>query len=80
LLIIGVMAVALAGKVPLVAAAFVLPVIYFVPGFALVRATAPGMYLAAQAGLAIVLSVAISAHLTYWIGWIGGEYSRTPSS
>jgi len=67
---------ALAWVLPLLAAAVVWPILYIVPGWALASFAAPRIGLAGRAGVAIVLSVAISSHLVYWLSILSGDYDR----
>ena len=62
--------------VPPLAAAIVWPLLYLVPGWALVSWAAPRIGLAGRLGLSIVLSVAISAHLVYWLSVLFHAYDR----
>ena len=53
---------------PPFAIAVVWPLLFVVPGWIVVAWLAPRLAVPGRLGLAIVLSVAASAHLTYWVG------------
>jgi hypothetical protein len=78
LLLSGVLAALLAAAalVPWLAIAVVWPALFVVPGWALVVVLRPRIGTTGRLGLAIVLSVAISAHLVYWLSILAGGYSR----
>ena len=69
-------ALAVAWLVPLAAAVVVWPMLLVVPGWALLAALRPRIDAAGRLGLSVVLSVAISTHLVYWISHLAGGYSR----
>ena len=62
--------------VPLLAAAVVWPLLFVVPGWAIIAALRPRIDGAGRLGLAIVASVAISTHLVYWLSHLSGGYGR----
>jgi hypothetical protein len=66
----------LAWVLPPLAAAVVWPLLYLVPGWALVSWAAPRIGFAGRVGVGIVLSVAISSHLVYWLSVLSGDYDR----
>ena len=61
---------------PAVAMAVVWPLLCVVPGWLLVAWTRPRIAATGRLGLAIVLSVAIAAHLVYWVSLLLGGYDR----
>jgi hypothetical protein len=67
---------AVAWVVPPLAAAVVWPILYLVPGWAVISWGAPRIGLAGRLGLSIVLSVAVSTHLVYWLSVLVGDYDR----
>ena len=69
-------ALSIAYLVPPLAIAVVWPLLFLVPGWALVALTGARISASARLGLAIVLSVAISPHLVYWLSLALG-YQRT---
>jgi hypothetical protein len=52
------------------------PLLFVVPGWVVVAAMRPRIPATGRMGLAIVLSVALSAHLVYWLSLLAGGYSR----
>lgn len=60
-------ALAAAFLVPPAAVVVVWPLLFIVPGWALIAVARPRLEAPARLGLAIVLSVALSAHLVYWL-------------
>ena len=52
------------------------PLLFVVPGWALMAWTRPRISATGRLGLAVVLSVAISAHLVYWLSLATGGYRR----
>ncbi|MDQ3881291.1 MAG: DUF1616 domain-containing protein, partial [Chloroflexota bacterium] len=62
--------------VPPLAIVVVWPLLFFVPGWIAVRALNPRLAVPARAGLAVVLSVAVSSHLVYWLALLAGGYRR----
>jgi hypothetical protein len=68
---------ALAYLVPPLAIATVWPMLFIVPGWALLALTRPRIDAAGRLGLAIVLSVAVSAHLVYWLSLVLGYRRET---
>ena len=74
----GALALALvaAWLVPVLAIAVVWPVLFAVPGWVLVAWLRPRIAATGRLGLAIVLSVALSAHVVYWLSVLLGGYRR----
>ncbi len=72
------MAVALlaAWLVPALALVVVWPLLFVVPGWGIIAAARPRISATGRLGLSIVLSVAISAHLVYWLALASGGYRR----
>ncbi len=70
--------VALVGAwlVPPLAVAVVWPLLFVVPGWGIITVARPRISAAGRLGLTIVLSVAISAHLVYWLSLASGGYRR----
>jgi hypothetical protein len=66
----------IAWVVPPLAPAIVWPMLYLVPGWALVSLAEPRIGLAGRLGLSAVLSVAVSTHLVYWLSLLVGDYDR----
>ncbi|HEX2221887.1 MAG TPA: hypothetical protein VHK06_05130 [Candidatus Limnocylindria bacterium] len=62
--------------VPPLAVALVWPLFYLVPGMVLLDWARPGIDRASRLGLAVVLSVAVSTHLVWWLAVIAGGYGR----
>ncbi|MFN2484294.1 MAG: hypothetical protein ABR509_05075 [Candidatus Limnocylindria bacterium] len=52
------------------------PLLFFLPGWAIVRALRARLTVPSRLGVAIVISVAIAAHLVYWLATVAGAYSR----
>jgi hypothetical protein len=75
---LGVVAAALAAAwlVPMLSLLVVWPLLFVVPGWVLVALMRPRIGTTGRMGLAIVLSVAISAHLVYWVSLLLGAYTR----
>ena len=69
-------ALLLAWLVPWAAIPVVWPLLYVVPGWGILAAVRPRITATGRLGLAIVLSVAISAHLVYWLSMATGGYRR----
>ncbi len=67
---------ALTYALPMLAVFTVWPAMLVVPGWVVLRWSRVRVGVAAGLGLAIVLSVAISAHLTYWLAILLGRYDR----
>ena len=70
------LALAAAWVWPPVATVVVWPLLFAVPGWLLVAWTRPRIAATGRLGLAIVLSVAVSAHLVYWVSLLIGGYDR----
>ncbi len=73
---VAALALVAAWLVPPLAILVVWPVLFLVPGWLLVAWARPPIATTGRLGLAVVLSVAVSAHLTYWLG-IGFGYGRS---
>ena len=63
--------------VPALAILVVWPLLFVVPGWVLVAWLRPGIAATGRLGLAVVLSVAVSAHLVYWLSALGGYRRET---
>ncbi|MEP7040804.1 MAG: hypothetical protein ABI864_04430 [Chloroflexota bacterium] len=61
---------------PALAVVFVWPLLFILPGWTLVAWARPRIAATGRMGLAIVLSVALSAHLVYWLAVATGGYRR----
>lgn len=61
---------------PPLAVAVVWPLLFVLPGWAIVGWVRPRISATGRLGLAIVLSVALSAHLVYWLSVATGGYRR----
>jgi hypothetical protein len=61
---------------PSVAVLLVWPFLFVVPGLAIIGWVRPRIAATGRLGLAIVLSVALSAHLVYWLSLASGGYRR----
>ncbi|HEX5039317.1 MAG TPA: hypothetical protein VFW95_04205 [Candidatus Limnocylindria bacterium] len=62
--------------IPVLAVAVVWPLLLVVPGLGVLAAVRPRIDAAGRLGLAIVISVAISTHLVYWLSFLAGGYGR----
>jgi hypothetical protein len=62
--------------VPPLAILVVWPLILFAPGWALIAALRPRIDAPGRIGLAVVISVAVSTHLVYWLSAVAGGYGR----
>ena len=62
--------------VPALAMVVVWPLLFVVPGWAIVGWLRPRISATGRLGVAIMLSVAISAHLVYWLSVASGGYRR----
>ncbi|MEP6469723.1 MAG: DUF2298 domain-containing protein [Chloroflexota bacterium] len=62
--------------VPLVSLVVIWPLLFVVPGWVLVAVMRPRIATTGRIGLAVVLSVALSAHLVYWLSLLLGGYTR----
>ena len=67
---------AAAWAVPILSVLVVWPLLFVVPGWGLLAAARPRIAGTGRLGLAIVLSVAVSAHLVYWLAVATGGYRR----
>jgi hypothetical protein len=70
------LALAAAWAIPSLAIPVVWPLLFLVPGWGILAATQPRIAATGRLGLAIVLSVALSAHLVYWLSLATGGYRR----
>src|SRR5438093_547127 len=70
------LALAVAWVVPLLSVLVVWPLLFVIPGWGLLAAARPRIAGTGRLGLAIVLSVAVSAHLVYWLAVATGGYRR----
>ncbi|HSM37945.1 MAG TPA: hypothetical protein VK838_01345 [Candidatus Limnocylindrales bacterium] len=61
---------------PVLALAVVWPALFVVPGWAAMAIARPRIGSTGRLGLAIVLSVAVSAHAVYWLSLLTGGYQR----
>lgn len=61
---------------PALAAFLVWPLLFVLPGWAIVGWARPRIAATGRLGLAIVLSVALSTHLVYWLSLATGGYRR----
>jgi hypothetical protein len=61
---------------PPLAVIAVWPALFVVPGWAIVSWARPRIAASGRLGIAVVLSVAISAHLVYWLSLATGGYRR----
>ncbi|HET6819552.1 MAG TPA: hypothetical protein VFH98_03255 [Candidatus Limnocylindria bacterium] len=77
-LVAGLVAAALvaAWLVPALAVLVVWPFLFLIPGWMLIAWLRPRIAATGRLGLAVVLSVAISAHLVYWVSILAGGYDR----
>ncbi|HEY8180156.1 MAG TPA: hypothetical protein VIH33_07115, partial [Candidatus Limnocylindria bacterium] len=62
--------------VPSLAILVIWPLLFVVPGWVLMAWLKPRIAATGRLGLAIVLSVALSAHLVYWLSVLLGGYRR----
>jgi hypothetical protein len=65
-----------AWAIPGLAVIVVWPLLFVVPGWGIVAWARPRIGSTGRLGLAIVLSVAVSAHLVYWLSLAAGGYRR----
>jgi hypothetical protein len=70
------LALGAAALLPALAIAVVWPLLLVIPGWVLVAWLAPRIDGAGRLGLAIVISVAVSTHLVWWLSLLVGEYGR----
>ncbi len=61
---------------PAVAIVVVWPLLFVLPGWAIVASVKPRIAATGRLGLAIILSVALSTHLVYWVSLATGGYRR----
>ena len=69
-------ALAISWLVPALAIALLWPLLLFVPGWAILSLVPSRLDLPGRIGLAVVLSVALSTHLVYWLSHLAGGYAR----
>ncbi|MGZ8476171.1 MAG: hypothetical protein ACXWWQ_08160, partial [Candidatus Limnocylindria bacterium] len=67
---------AAAWLVPILAVVLAWPLLLFLPGWALLALLPTRLDRAGRLGLAVVLSVALSTHLVYWLSQLAGGYGR----
>lgn len=73
------LAIALLGAawvLPAIAILVIWPLLYVVPGWAVVALARPRIEAAGRLGLSIVISVALSSHLVWWLSLASGGYGR----
>jgi hypothetical protein len=61
---------------PAIAILVVWPLLYVVPGWAILALARPRIEAAGRLGLSIVISVALSSHLVWWLSLASGGYGR----
>ena len=69
-------ALLIAWLVPPTAVVLVWPILFVVPGWAIVSRLRPRVDTGGRIGLAVVISVAVSTHLVYWLSTLAGAYQR----
>jgi hypothetical protein len=74
--LVAAVALAAAWLVPPIAIVVVWPLLLVLPGLAVLAVARPRIDAAGRLGLAVVISVAISAHLVYWVSRALGSYGR----
>jgi hypothetical protein len=62
--------------IPIAAIVILWPVLFAIPGWWLLRWSRAPLTGPERIGLAVVLSVALTAHLVYWCSWLLGAYAR----
>jgi len=67
---------AVAWLVPVLAVVLVWPLLLFLPGWSLLALLPSRLDLCGRLALAVVLSVALSTHLVYWLSQLTGGYAR----
>jgi hypothetical protein len=65
-----------AWALPGLAIVVIWPLLYLVPGWAIVALAQPRIEAAGRLGLAIVISVVLSSHLVWWLSLASGGYGR----
>lgn len=77
LVLVGLVAsLAIGYLVPPAALLVVWPALFVVPGWLLLDWSGARFNGVERAAIAIVLSVAVSSHLVYWLSWLSGSYDR----
>jgi len=71
-----VVALVAAWFIPALAVPVVWPVLLLIPGLGIIAALRPRIDAAGRLGLAIIVSVALSTHLVYWLSVLAGGYGR----
>src|SRR5688572_5246884 len=66
----------LAWLVPPLAVVVVWPILLVVPGWVVLAGLRSRIGTAGRLGLAVVLTIAVSAHLVHWLSHIAGGYDR----
>ncbi len=74
---IGALLLAIAWLVPALAIIVIWPSLFLLPGWVLIARVTPRIGTTGRLGLAVVLSVAISAHLVYWLSLAVGYRRET---
>jgi hypothetical protein len=69
-------ALAAAWAIPTLSVAVLWPLFLVVPGWGILSALRPRIDAAGRIGLAIVISVAVSTHLVYWLSHLASGYGR----
>ena len=67
---------AVAWLVPVLAVVLVWPLLLFLPGWSLLALVSSRLDLTGRLGLAVVVSVALSTHVVYWLSQLTGGYAR----
>lgn len=62
--------------IPIAAVVIVWPVLFLIPGWWLLGWSRAPLTGPERIGLAVILSVALTAHLAYWCSWLLGGYGR----
>ncbi len=69
-------ALVVAWLVPPAAPLLVWPLLLFLPGWSITSMLRPRIDAAGRIGLAVVVSVALSTHLVFWLSHLAGDYHR----
>ncbi|MDQ2934443.1 MAG: hypothetical protein M3R49_05580, partial [Chloroflexota bacterium] len=65
-----------AWMLPVMAIVVVWPLLYLLPGWAIVALARPRIEAPGRLGLSIVISVLLSSHLVWWLSLVSGGYGR----